>query len=238
MAVDPAEPAGGPNKAAFCESIPPAAERGSTILTLSSPMKALSEALKSLRLFDVVPMKRLLIACFSISFLFAAHSLYSQVVPAAAADRMALDAGALGSVSQPDYAGEGIAQTSPNRLWGVGGYVDGRLTRWAQLEGEGRWLKFNQYLGINESTYLIGPRIPIHDFHGVEPYGKFLVGIGSGSFLTGHSFVLAYGGGLDYHFARRLSIRGDFEYQQWRVTPTLWPYVVSAGVSYRVFGPH
>jgi len=184
-------------------------------------------------------MKRSIVASLSILFLFAAHALYSQVVPAASSGSLALDAGALGSVSQPDYAGEGIAQTSPNRLWGVGAYADGRLNRWVTIEGEGRWLKFNQYLGINESTYLIGPLVPIGTFfHRVTPYGKVLVGMGGGSFLTGHSFVIAYGGGLDYHFARRFSLRGDFEYQQWRVTPTLWPYEGSAGISYRIFGPH
>jgi outer membrane protein with beta-barrel domain len=201
-------------------------------------MKALDEALKILELLDVVPMKRSIVASFSILFLFAAHALHSQVVPAATSSSLALDAGGFGSVSQPDYAGEGIAQTSPNRLYGAGAYVDGRISRWVQLEGEGRWLKFNQYLGINESTYLVGPRVPIRTFYRITPYGKVLVGLGSGSFLSGHSLVLAYGGGFDYHVTRRFSARADFEYQQWEVTPTLWPYGVSLGVSYRVFGPH
>ena len=57
--------------------------------------------------------------------------------------------GGLGSMFQPDYAGEGIAQTSPNRLYGVGAYVDARFSRWVQIEGEGRWLRYNEYLGIN-----------------------------------------------------------------------------------------
>ena len=52
--------------------------------------------------------------------------------------------------------------------------------------------------GNGENTYLIGPRIPIGTFHRVTPYGKFLVGLGSGSFLAGHAFVIAYGGGVDY----------------------------------------
>jgi len=144
----------------------------------------------------------------------------------------------MGSVFQPDYAGEGIAQTSPNRLYAVGAYGDVKFNRWVQIEGEARWLNFNQYLGINETNYLVGPRVPIGTFRKITPYGKFLVGMGGGSFLTGHSFVLAYGGGLDYRLTRRFMVRGDFEYQQWQVTPTLWPYGVSAGISYRVFGPH
>jgi opacity protein-like surface antigen len=183
-------------------------------------------------------MKRSIVVCFCFLFLSAAHSLHAQVVPAATRGGFAIDAGALGAVFQPDYAGEGIAQTSPNRLYGVGAYGDFRFTRWVQLEGEARWLHFNQYLGINETNYLVGPRVPVMTFRKITPYGKVLVGMGGGSFINGHSFVIAYGGGLDYQLTRRLTVRGDFEYQQWRITPTLWPYGVSAGISYRVFGPH
>jgi len=103
------------------------------------------------------------------------------------------------------------------------------------LEAEGRWLRFNAYQGINQNTYLIGPRVPIVNFHGLQPYGKFLVGLGNGSFLTGNTFVLSYGGGLDYRLTHRLTVRGDFEYQQWRVNPVLSPYGGSAGISYRIF---
>ena len=183
----------------------------------------------------MVPMKRSILASVCLFFLSIAASVHGQVVPSAASGEFRLKAGGLGSVSQPDYAGEGIAQTSPNRLYGAGAFVDARFNRWLVLEGEGRWLKFNQYLGINESTYLIGPRVPIIDFRHFTPYGKVLVGMGSGSFLSGTTFVLAYGGGVDYQLSRRFSARADFEYQQWRVTPTIWPYGVSAGVAYKIF---
>jgi Outer membrane protein beta-barrel domain len=183
-------------------------------------------------------MKRLISACFCFVLSSAALTLHGQVAPAATSSSFRLDAGALGSVFQPDYWGTGVASTSPNRLYGVGGYVDARFSRWVQIEGEGRWLHFNEYLGINENTFLIGPRVPIVTFHKITPYGKFLVGMGSGSFLNGHSLVLAYGGGLDYRLTRRLTARADFEYQQWRITPTLWPYGVSVGVSYRIFPLH
>jgi hypothetical protein len=183
-------------------------------------------------------MKRSNVASLCFFFLSAALSLRGQVVPSAASSSLSVDAGGLGSVSQPDYAGEGIAQTSPNRLYGAGAYVDAHFSRWVQLEGESRWLRFNEYLGINEDTYLIGPRIPIGTFKRFTPYGKVLVGMGSGSFLNGHSFVIAYGGGLDYRLSKRFSIRcADFEYQQWQVTPTLWPYGGSVGISYKIFGP-
>lgn len=143
---------------------------------------------------------------------------------------------------QPDYAGEGIAQTSPNRLYGIGAYVDLHFSRWVQIEGEGRWLRFNEYhpctacQGIDENTYLIGPRVPVGTWHRVTPYGKFLVGFGTANWLTADTLVLAYGGGVDYRLTRRFTLRAfDFEYEQWRVNPILSPYGGSVGISYKVF---
>lgn len=167
-------------------------------------------------------------------------SAHAQVVPAATKNSFSLSAGGLGSVFQPDatYTGEGgfAVGTSPNRLYGFGGYVDARFSRWVQIEAEGRWLHFNEYYGINENSYLIGPRIPIHDFHGWTPYGKVLVGMGTGSFLNGRAGALAFGGGVDYRLTRRLTLRAfDFEYQRWSVTPTLRPYGGSVGISYKIF---
>ncbi|MGD1107961.1 MAG: outer membrane beta-barrel protein [Terracidiphilus sp.] len=175
-------------------------------------------------------------AFFCVVSSFAIVSARGQVVPAATSSSFTLSAGGLGSMFQPDYAGEGIAQTSPNRLYGAGAYVDAHFSRWVQVEAEGRWLRYNTYKGINENTYLIGPRIPIATFHRVTPYGKFLVGLGNGSFLNGNTFVLSYGGGVDYRLSRRFTLRAfDFEYQSWRVNPTLWPYGGSVGLSYKIF---
>jgi len=181
-------------------------------------------------------MKLSTLAFFSIAFSLASVSLRAQVVPAATSNTFRLSAGGLGSAFQPDYAGEGIAQTGPNRLYGAGAYVDAHLNRWVVAEFEGRWLRYNTYLGINENTYLVGPRVPIVTFHGLTPYGKFLVGMGNGSFLSGNTFVLAYGGGVDYRLSRRFTLRAfDFEYQQWKVTPTISPYGGSIGISYKIF---
>ena len=166
----------------------------------------------------------------------AALSARAQVAPAATKSGLSLSAGGLGSVFQPDYAGTYVAQTSPNRLYGVGAYFDLKFSRWVQLEGEARWLRFNQYQGINENSYLIGPKVPIHTFHGWTPYGKVLVGIGDGSFISGQAGALAFGGGVDYQLTHRLTLRAfDFEYQRWSVAPTLWPYGGSVGISYRIF---
>ncbi|MGA3335274.1 MAG: outer membrane beta-barrel protein [Terracidiphilus sp.] len=193
-------------------------------------------------------MRRSILAFFCIVSLLAIASAHAQVAPAATGRTFSLDAGGLGSVFQPDFAGCNvttvvcIAQTSPNRLYGAGAYVDAHFTRWVQIEAEGRWLHFNQYYppgsttGIDENTYLIGPRVPVITFHKVTPYGKFLFGLGNGAFLSGNTLVLAYGGGVDYRLTRRFTLRAfDFEYQQWRITPTLYPYGGSVGLSYKIF---
>ena len=181
-------------------------------------------------------MKRTIVLLFCIALASLASAAYGQVVPSATGREATLTAGGFGSMFQPDYAGNGIAQASPNRLYGMGVYVDFRVNRWVVVESEGQWLRFNQYLGINESSYMVGPKVPIKTFKGLTPYGKFLVGIGGGSFLNGHTSIMAYGGGVDYRLNRRFTLRAfDFEYQQWFVTPQLHPYGGSVGIGYRIF---
>lgn len=160
----------------------------------------------------------------------------AQVVPSATGSRAKLVVGAFASAGQPDYAGGNTASPSPSYLYGMGGFVDYRMSRWVQLEAEGRWMIWNQYLNINESSYSVGLRDPIRTFGRITPYGKALAGIGGGSFLTGHAGMYSLGGGVDYRLNKRFNIRAfDFEYQMWKVTPTLHPYVASAGISYRIF---
>lgn len=174
----------------------------------------------------------------------AASSARAQVVPSAYKSQFTLTAGGLGSVFQPDYAGQGIAQESPNRLYGIGAFVDARFNRWVQIEGEGRWLRFNQFESIYEDNYLIGPRFPIHSFKfmNATPYGKVLIGYGKLNFENnvayGRFTDIAYGGGVDFKVTNRINVRGDFEYQQWPswLNSSLYPYGVSAGVSYKVLG--
>jgi opacity protein-like surface antigen len=166
----------------------------------------------------------------------SAIAAHGQVAPSAYAHQANVTVGGFGSVFQPDYAGNGIAESSPNPLFGPGAYVDVKLNRWVTVEAEGRWLRFNKYIGISEDNYLIGGKVPIHQFGKLVPYGKLMVGIGSGSFLNGHSTVLSYGGGVDYELNKRWTIRaGDFEFQQWFLTPQLHPYGGSIGIGYKIF---
>jgi hypothetical protein len=187
-------------------------------------------------------MMRFISALFCTVLVSSAVSASAQVAPSAFRQGLSIHAGGEASAFQPDYAGNGVAETSPNRLYGIGAFVDAHISRWVQIEAEGRWLRFNE-LDVNgqhigENTYMIGPKVPIIDFHRWTPYGKFLIGWGSGTgWLNGKATAFAYGGGVEYRLSSRFTIRAfDFEEQDWRTTPTLHPYGASVGISYRVFG--
>ncbi|MGA9669425.1 MAG: outer membrane beta-barrel protein [Terracidiphilus sp.] len=191
-------------------------------------------------------MKRSVVFLFLSGLLVAGgFSASAQVVPAAAGRQFSVTAGGMFSGFQPDYAGGGVPDTAPNRLYGVGTYVDVKFTRWFQIEAEGRWLRLKQFDNINETNYLIGPRLPIQKLHfwRATPYAKVLIGLGDMNFefneATGRFTDIAYGGGLDWKLNRRISVRAiDFEYQQWPKwinNDQLKPYGASVGVAYRIF---
>lgn len=186
-------------------------------------------------------MKRSIFALLSFLSIAATLPAHGQVVASATGRQFSITAGVLGSTFQPDYWGGLVAGTSPNRLYGYGTYVDVRLSRWLQVEAEGRWLRLNELSDIGQSNYLIGPRLPIHRFGRLTPYAKVLAGYGTMTFeqnlATGRFTDIAYGGGVDYKLSRRLSARGDFEYQQWPkwVNSSLYPYGASVGIGYKIF---
>jgi opacity protein-like surface antigen len=184
----------------------------------------------------LMPSMRSIFLLFCVAFLAATVSVDAQVQAAARGRQSRLSVGAFGSAFQPDYTGHGFAGPSPNPLIGIGAYFDYRINHYIGIEGEGNWMHFNQYNSISENTYLIGPKVYIHELGKFDPYGKFLIGAGNGSFLNGNTTVLAYGGGVDYNLSPHWVVRvGDFEFQQWRVTPRLYPYGGSFGVAYKIF---
>jgi opacity protein-like surface antigen len=117
-----------------------------------------------------------------------------------------------------------------------------KFKRWVQLEAEGRWLRFNQYGGISQNNYLIGPRVPVLHFWRSSIYAKALGGYAKMNFDSfgnkGTFTDLAFGGGMDVNLTKRISIRAaDFEYQyypKWS-NSTLSPYGASVGIGYKLF---
>ena len=179
-----------------------------------------------------------LVLCFVVTLLFTsgAHNGKAQAVPTATGRQLTITAGGIASGFQSDDAND--------YLVGAGTYVDVHFSHWVQLEGEARWLRWNEYFGEHEDNYLIGPRVPIWHFGSkTEIFGKALIGYGKMTFPYGYGYgtftALAFGGSLDYHATRKLTIRAlDVEYQDWPVwlnNSSLQPYGVSVGVGYRVY---
>ena len=185
----------------------------------------------------------------------AAPSATAQVVPSAEGNRVSVTVGVTGSVFQPDYAFDWacgastcppglyypVAQASNYPLIGPGAYVDVRLRRWIQFEGEARWMRFNRYADIHQDNYLAGPRIPVYHFWKANLYGKALGGFSRmdlGAGVHGSFTTVAFGGGMDIKLTRKISIRAfDGEYQYWPSwgNSKLFPYGASAGIGYKIF---
>lgn len=181
---------------------------------------------------------------FGIALLLLPVSAFAQVAPAVTGHTLSLSAGAEYSNFRPDYG--------PNRLGGIGVFVDAdRLfLRNLGVEGEARWLHFNQYLGETQAHYLLGPRYRLIRYHGLSAYGKLLLG---GGFITypnkigsGSYFAYVPGGTVEYRLARHWIVRGDYEYQFWPSAPGivftyprpsngLTPSGFSVGAAYKIF---
>jgi opacity protein-like surface antigen len=165
-------------------------------------------------------------------------SLLGQAAPAVRGGIPPLTAGGYYSNFTSDF--------TPNRLGGAGIYIDWNLLGRLGVEGEARWLRFNQEEGSYEDNYLIGPRYS-RRYGKFVPYVKFLMGAGELEFNLnqGHGgyFAMAPGGGLDYRLTSHLTIRLiDYEYQIWPSAPGggfpsngLTPNGFSFGAGYRIF---
>ncbi len=187
-------------------------------------------------------MRRSAVVLFFVLICFAA-SAHAQTVESATARQFSVTAGALGSAFNPNDKNNNAYVGGNNYLMGFGTYLDVHFTHWFQLEGEARWLRFNEYAGENQDNYLIGPKIPIHRFGRADVYGKAMIGFGKMTFPYSYGYgtftALAYGGGVDYRLSPKLTLRPiDFEFQQWPVwlgNSSLYPYGISVGIGYRVF---
>jgi opacity protein-like surface antigen len=172
----------------------------------------------------------------------AAMTVHAQVTESATARTFAITAGGMVSGFNPNDGTQPYG-SGTDHLIGLGTYVDMRFTHWIQVEGEGRWLRFYEYAGEHQDTYLVGPKVPIHQFGRANLYGKAMIGVGKMTFPNNYGYgtftALAFGGGVDYRLSRKVTLRAvDFEYQDWPKflsNTALYPYGVSVGMAYRVF---
>jgi len=147
----------------------------------------------------------------------------------------------MGSAFRPGGGSNPVYGTT-NYFAGFGTCFDLHFTHWVQIEGEGRWLRSHEYAGEHQDHYLIGPKVPVVQFGRAQVYGKALVGLGKMTFPNHSGYgtfsALAFGGGVDYKFSRKVMVRGDFEFQDWpKFLPdiTMRTYGVTLGMAYRVF---
>ena len=193
------------------------------------------------RLQDICPMTRSVVVAFLVCL--ASVCARAQVVETATARQFTITAGGFASAFNPNDGGHAVYGTGTNHLVGLGTYVDFHFTHWIQLEGEARWLRFEEFSGEHIDNYLLGPKVPIHQFGRATAYGKVLIGAGKMTFPHNYGYgtftALAFGGGVDYKLSRKLSLRAvDFEFQDWpNFLPgqSIRPYGVSVGMAYRVF---
>jgi hypothetical protein len=176
-------------------------------------------------------------------YLAVALTAKAQVEESATARQFTITAGGMASAFNPNDGNHPPYGSGTNHLVGLGTYVDLHFTHWVQIEGEARWLRFEEYSGEHQDNYLIGPKVPIHHFGRANVYGKAMIGIGKMTFPHNYGYgtftALAFGGGIDYKLSRQLTFRAvDFEFQDWpKFLPntSIRPYGVSVGMAYRVF---
>jgi hypothetical protein len=166
----------------------------------------------------------------------------AQAAESATARRFNITAGGMGSAFSRGGGQHPVYGTSANFLAGPGTYVDFHFTHWIQVEGEARWLRFHSAAGEHQDNYLIGPKVPVFQFGRAQVYGKAMVGLGRMTFPNRYGYgtftALAFGGGVEYKLSRKITARGDFEFQDWpNFLPgeSMRPYGVTLGVAYRVF---
>lgn len=161
------------------------------------------------------------------------HDARAQNIPTAIGPGSYVAVGGEVSAFQVDYGqrvlGGAVLFADVNPTWRIG------------FEAEARYLRFNQFEDVTESTYLAGPRVMLRPGP-LRPYVKFLVGAGNihlpFHYAQGTFLCYAPAAGVDYIVNDRVTVRVlDFEYQLWPdFAPygELHPYGLSAGISFRL----
>jgi hypothetical protein len=179
--------------------------------------------------------------------IFIAACLLAAAIPARAQSPQSAEYG-----DQALYAGGVINAThlqyGEHWVLGAGAFVDANLTWHYGIEGEATWSRWHTQSNTYATTWLIGPRYRFAALgnHQFSPYAKFLIGDGAfnfpsfngGNLGTGNYFVMAPGGGIDYHWKPRFDIRlCDLEYQIWPqfTFGSVSNISISAGLRYRIF---
>ncbi|MGB8030354.1 MAG: hypothetical protein WCF30_11910 [Terracidiphilus sp.] len=159
------------------------------------------------------PSLRVQLAALLVLAILSVGPRISQAQVQASGDKggLILSAGAMGSGYSIQYG--------QRKMAGITAFVDADTKRRFGIEAEGRWLEYHQTADVHAETYSIGGRYHF-DVDRFAPYAKGLVGLGDFNFPYNYAYgrylVVTAGGGLDFHWTRRVTVRAvDFEYQDW-----------------------
>jgi hypothetical protein len=188
---------------------------------------------------DFVTKNFLFLGALIFGVMMGATAASAQVSPATRGGESTLWVGGEFSSFSTDYG---------SRVVGPGVFGDFNLTPKLGFEGEARWMRWNGAGDQTQSDYLAGIKYRIFKVQKLSISAKFLAGgvwirypqdIGTGSYF-------AYAPGVigEYRLSRRLSVRGDYEYQFLPSAPGfpeqpsngLTPNGFSVGVAYRLLG--
>ena len=191
------------------------------------------------------------ITCLLVTSLFLSISLAAQTLPSGEGPGAHVWIGASISTFNPDY---GCQNSQPfscwnQHLWGIAPYASTSAFLFQRVgaEGQARFLHWNGPGGLTENSYMAGPRVRLYRHRNVLMSAKLLVGkahltIPSPGVGSGTYFAFAPGASIDYRIARRVAVRGDYEYQTWpnfkgtRAGHSgLTPNGISFGVSYALW---
>jgi hypothetical protein len=132
-------------------------------------------------------------------------------------------------------------QYGQRKMAGITAFVDADTIRHFGIEAEGRWLEFHQTANVHAETFSVGGRYHF-DVGRFAPYAKGLVGFGDFNFPYNYAYgrylVVTAGGGMDFHWTRRITVRAvDFEYQDWPnfTFGNMNSYGLNAGLRVRIF---
>jgi hypothetical protein len=206
-------------------------------------MRRMRRMMRTFPQIDTLRGSRLKIAAVCRAIFFPAMivaGMMGIVRPAAAQVAYSGDAGGF-SLSAGVAASGYQVQYGAQKLLGITAIVDADTRSRLGIEAEGRWLQFHESNQQHATTYLIGPRYHLSRGR-LQFYLKGLVGDGQFTFpynyAKGSYFVVAPGGGVDYRWKRRVSIRlADVEYQYWPqfTYGAMNSYGISVGFRYHIF---
>ena len=132
-------------------------------------------------------------------------------------------------------------QYGQRKIAGITAFVDADTKRRFGIEAEGRWLEFHQTANVHAETYSAGARYHF-DVGRFAPYAKGLVGFGDFNFPYNYAYgrylVVTAGGGLDFRWTPRITVRAvDLEYQDWPnfTFGNMNSLGVNAGLRVRIF---